>query len=90
MMTIVINHDTSYTNDDNRHNHDASYTNDDNRHNHDASYTNDDNRHNHDASYTNDVNTVYDAIFFGNGGTDGRTNGQGDSRSRMEENPSSI
>ena len=32
MMTIVINHDASYTIDDNRHNHNASYTNDDNCH----------------------------------------------------------
>ena len=40
-----------------------------------ASYTNDDDCH-------RDV-TIYDAIFFGNERTDGPTNEQGDSRSRI-------
>ena len=46
-----------------------------------ASYTNDDDRHRDDNRIVHIVYALdmYDAIFFGNG----RTDGQGDSRSRM-------
>ena len=65
MMTIVINHDASYTIDDNRHNHNASYTNDDNCHDR--------------IVHTLAIDDAAEILLR----TNGRTNGQGDSRSRI-------
>ena len=65
MMTIVINHDASYTIDDNRHNHNASYTNDDNCHDR--------------IVHTLAIDDAAEILLR----TNGRTDGQGDSRSRI-------